>query len=74
MCLAIPGKVIEIKEKTCIVDIMGVSTEASIQLLKKVCVGDYLLIHAGCAIEKINEEEAIKTLNLFKELKEIMND
>lgn len=73
MCLAVPGKVKEIKEKSCIVDILGVSTEASTELVTDYGVGDYLLIHAGAAIEKIDREEALRTLKIFTELKEIMN-
>lgn len=73
MCLAVPGKVIEIKDKTCLVDIMGVSTETTIDFLKDVNIGDYILIHAGSAIEKIDRKEALDTLKIFSELKEIMN-
>lgn len=73
MCLAVPGKVIEVREKTSIVEILGVSREVSIELLGHINVGDYLLIHAGCAIQKIDEEEAKQTLDLLEELKEIAN-
>lgn len=71
MCLAVPGKVVKINDRTCIVEIMGVSREISIELLKDVNVGDYVLIHAGCAIQKLDEEEAVKTIELFKELEEL---
>ncbi|MFA6308532.1 MAG: HypC/HybG/HupF family hydrogenase formation chaperone [Clostridia bacterium] len=73
MCLAVPGKVIKINDKTCLVDIMGVSTETSIDFLTDVNIGDYILIHAGSAIEKIDRKEALDTLKIFSELKEIMN-
>jgi hydrogenase expression/formation protein HypC len=73
MCLGIPGKVIEMKDKSSLVEIMGVSREVSLELLKGINVGDYVLIHAGCAIQKIDEEEAINTLSIFKELKELTN-
>lgn len=74
MCLGLPGRIIEINNKTCIVDVLGVSREISVELLKDVVEGDYVLIHAGCAIAKMNEEEAVKTLELFEELKELSND
>jgi hydrogenase expression/formation protein HypC len=71
MCLAVPGKVVKISDRTCVVEIMGVSREISIELLKDVNLGDYVLIHAGCAIQKLDQEEAIKTIELFKELEEL---
>jgi hydrogenase expression/formation protein HypC len=71
MCLAVPGKVVKINDRTCVVEIMGVSREISIELLKDVNLGDYVLIHAGCAIQKLDQEEAIKTIELFKELEEL---
>lgn len=74
MCLAVPGKVVKIEEKECLVEIMGVSREISIELLKDVNIGDYVLIHAGCAIQKLDEEEALRTIELFKELKELANE
>lgn len=71
MCLGISGKVVKIEDKTSLVEIMGVTREVSIELLKGVEIGDYVLIHAGCAIQKIDEEEALRTIELFNELKEI---
>lgn len=72
MCLAIPGKVIAIDGKIATLDILGVLREASIELLSDVQIGDYLIIHAGCAIEKVNEEEAKNTIGIFNELKDMM--
>lgn len=74
MCLGIPGKVIKIEDKKSLIEVMGVSREASIELLDDVKVGDYVIIHAGCAISKIDEEEALQTIELFKELQEIMHE
>lgn len=71
MCLGVPGKVIEIHGNKCTVDIMGVSREISIDFVKDVKIGDYLVIHAGCAIQKLDEEEAQNTLRLFEELEEL---
>lgn len=68
MCLAIPGKVIEIKGKMAVADILGVMREISIELLSGVKIGDYVLIHAGCAIQLVDELEAAETIKLFNEL------
>jgi hydrogenase expression/formation protein HypC len=68
MCLAIPGKVVEINEFMGKVEVMGVFREVSLQLVPDVLLNDYVLVHAGFAIQIINEEEALKTLEIFKEL------
>jgi hydrogenase expression/formation protein HypC len=68
MCLAIPMKLIKIEEKKGIVELSGIKKEISLDLLKEVEIGDYLIIHAGFAIEKLNEEEAKKTLSLWEEI------
>ncbi len=70
MCLAIPSKVIEIKdESTVIVDTMGSKRLVSTMLLEEPAViGDYLLIHVGYAMQKIDEKEASESLNLFRKI------
>ena len=70
MCLAIPSKVIEIKDgSTVIVDTMGSKRLVSTMLLEEPAViGDYLLIHVGYAMQKIDEKEANESLNLFREI------
>ncbi len=70
MCLAIPSKVIEVKDgDTAIVDTMGSKRLVSTMLLEEQAkIGDYLLIHVGYAMQKIDEDEAIESLNLFKEI------
>jgi len=73
MCLGLPGKVMEITGKRCIVDIMGATREISVDFMKDLKIGDYVLIHAGCAISKIDEEEAQITIDIFKEIKEVMH-
>ena len=70
MCLAIPGKVIEIdknKEHAKIDYGDGTKRKANISLVD-VKVGDYILVHAGFAIEVLNEKEAQETLELFREI------
>jgi hydrogenase expression/formation protein HypC len=56
MCLAIPAKIVDIKEYSAKVDIMGVESEVNIQLIEDARAGDYVLVHAGCAIQKIDTE------------------
>ncbi len=68
MCLAIPMEVKEIQLDTAICEIDGVRREASLMMIDDVNVGDFVLIHAGFAIEKLDAEEAEKTLQLFREI------
>jgi hydrogenase expression/formation protein HypC len=74
MCLSIPAKVESIEENSmAICSVGGVTYKASLQMLKHddVKVGDYVLIHTGFAIEKLNEEEAKATLKTFEEFKKL---
>lgn len=68
MCLAIPMKVVEADGPFGKVEVEGVRRKVSFQLLPEAKVGDYVLVHAGFAIERINEEEARRTLQLLAEL------
>jgi len=69
MCLAVPGKIIKkINAYAAQVELAGVEREVSLELAPEAIEGDYVLVHAGFAIQVIDEEEALKTLELFKEL------
>jgi hydrogenase expression/formation protein HypC len=68
MCLAVPMRIAEIENGTAICEVDGVRREASLMMLEDAQVGDYVLIHAGFAIEKIDPEEAVKTLAIFREV------
>ena len=69
MCLAIPVRVVKVGAgDTAIVDLGGVQKEISIALLDDVSVGDYVILHVGYALSKLDPEEAEKTLALFAEL------
>lgn len=68
MCLAIPAKVISINEKTALVAIGEVEYQASLLLLEDVHPGDFVMLHAGFAIEKINPEEAAEMIRLLEEI------
>jgi hydrogenase expression/formation protein HypC len=71
MCLAIPAKVISIKQDKAEVDFgEGVLREANITLVK-VKVGDYVLVHAGYAIQVLDEEEAEETLELWNQILQV---
>ncbi len=70
MCLAVPAKIVERKDWLATVDVSGVTRQVSLMLLPAAAVGDYVLVHAGFAIQAIDEEEALRTLELFKELEQ----
>ncbi|HKI62090.1 MAG TPA: HypC/HybG/HupF family hydrogenase formation chaperone [Mariprofundaceae bacterium] len=69
MCLAVPARVVELNGDNAIVDLDGIRKETSTILLDEVAVGDYVLIHVGYALERIDPIEAAKTLKLFDELR-----
>ena len=68
MCLAIPAKVIAIEDDMAVVELGGVTRLASLMLVPETKVGDYVLLHAGFAIQRLDEEEAQETLRLFAEM------
>ena len=69
MCLALPVKVVEVGPgDAAVVDLGGVRKEISLALLDGVQVGDYVILHVGYALSKLDPEEAAKTLALFSEL------
>ncbi len=67
MCLAVPMQVKTIENEMAVCEIDGVQREASLMMIDDVQVGDYVLIHAGFAIEKINDDEAQLTLKALRE-------
>lgn len=77
MCLAIPGKIQSIETihnglvRMAKVSFGGIIKEASLEMLPSAAVGDYVLVHVGVAISKIDEEEAAKTLEYLKEIGEV---
>ncbi|HIQ31696.1 MAG TPA: HypC/HybG/HupF family hydrogenase formation chaperone [Aquifex aeolicus] len=74
MCLAIPSRVVSVEEDgTAVVDTMGVKRKVSLEFMQEdVKEGDYVLIHVGFALQKLDEEEALKSLELFEEIVEEM--
>lgn len=71
MCLGLPGKIIRIDGKLGTVEMLGASREISLDFTADAKEGDYVLVHAGFAIQIIDEEEALKTIELFSELEEL---
>jgi hydrogenase expression/formation protein HypC len=74
MCLAIPARVIEATGTLAKVDILGNSREADLTLVGSAEPGEYVLVHAGFAIQKLSEEDAQATLRLFAELGKNIED
>jgi hydrogenase expression/formation protein HypC len=75
MCLAIPALVVEILEQEqAIVDTGGVRKPISTALLDEVAVGDYVIVHVGFALSRLDPEEAAETLKLFAEMAEAISD
>ena len=70
MCLAIPTRIIKRQEFMATVDVGGVTRQVSLMLLPEAQVGDFVLTHAGFAIQVIDEAEAERTLALLRELAE----
>lgn len=75
MCLAIPGKIIDMYESAGLqmgkVDFGGVVKEACLAYIEEPRLGDYIMIHVGFAISKVDEEEAFRTLELLREMGEL---
>ena len=67
MCLGVPMQVMTIENEMAVCEIDGVKRDASLMMIDGVQVGDYVLIHAGFAIEKIDEDEAQLTLKALRE-------
>ncbi len=78
MCLSIPSKVTKIDKETntATVDTMGVSRDASLDLMEEgsVKVGDYVLLHIGFIMNKIDEKDALSSLEAFQEILTIMDE
>lgn len=68
MCLSVPAEVLSINGDRSRVSVGGVEYNAGLQLVEDVSVGDFILIHSGYAIQKIDKEEAEKTFELFNSI------
>lgn len=73
MCVAVPGKVVEIKGTAGKVDFGGNLLDVNLGLVAAE-VGDYVLVHAGCALEVVDEDRANELIKLFRELQEVLDE
>ena len=74
MCLSVPAQIIKIDGQMADVSIGGAVFKAGLHMVDDVREGDYILLHAGFAIQKVSEEEALETLRLLKELEDVMDE
>lgn len=70
MCLAIPGKIVNIDGNTALIDFDGIKQEVIIALILNPEVGKYVIVHAGYAIEQMEEKDAIEAIEQWKEIAE----
>ncbi len=67
MCVGVPSKIVKIEDSMALIDVLGAQREVSLLLLDEdVQIGDYVIVHAGFAIRKIQEEDAHANLELMK--------
>ena len=75
MCLAIPARITEFQEgNIATVDILGVTRQISVDLTPQAMLDDYVLVHAGFAIEVVSQEDAQATLDLIDQIPELVDD
>lgn len=74
MCLAIPSKVTRIDNGMATIDVDGVQRSASLMLLEDVNIGDYVIVHAGFAIQKLDEAAAAESIRLLREAAALMDN
>lgn len=68
MCLGVPGRVVSIEGDLAEVDFGGIRRKVSLLICPDVSEGDYVLVHVGFAIQRLDEEEALETLSLFEKI------
>jgi len=68
MCLAIPARIIKIENGMGLIDMEGTQREVSLLLQEDAKVGDYVIVHAGFAIHKIDEEAAMESLKILRQI------
>ena len=71
MCVAVPAKVLEINGTRATVAVAGAKLQAQLELVPEAVVGDYVLVHAGFALQVMNAEEAEETLALLEEARQL---
>ena len=74
MCLAVPAQIVKREDMLATVDVGGVQRQVSMLLLPEAQIGDYVLVHAGFAMQQIDKEEAKLTWSLLQEMAEHAQD
>ena len=74
MCLAIPSKIIEIENEMAVIDVDGVRRKTSLLLLEDAVVGDWVIVHAGFAIQILDEEAAKESLRYLREAADFVDN
>jgi hydrogenase expression/formation protein HypC len=74
MCLAIPARIVEIADNMGTIDMEGTRRQVSLLLLEGAGVGDYVIVHAGFAIHKIDEGEAMESIKLLREMASLVDN
>jgi hydrogenase expression/formation protein HypC len=73
MCLSLPARVLTVEGEMAEVSVGGAVFRAGLQMVEGVKPGDYVLLHAGFAIEKLKEEEALETLRMLDEMDDLVS-
>jgi len=71
LCLSVPARIVELEGRRATVDVLGNRREADVSLVDEPQVGDYVLVHAGFAIEKMTGDDAAESLRIWEELARI---
>jgi len=74
MCLSVPAQIIKVEEEMADVSVGGTIFRAGIQMIENPEPGEYVLLHAGFAIEKISEKDALETLRIIEEMTNLKGD
>jgi hydrogenase expression/formation protein HypC len=74
MCLAIPSKIVYIEDEMATIDVAGVKRQASLLLIESPKVGDWVIVHAGFAIKRIEESVAKESLEYLREAASLLDD
>lgn len=72
MCLAVPLRITEIKGNKAVAEAMGVTREIRVDFIPNPCVGDYVIVHAGFAIERLPEAQAMEDIEAWEEVEDAL--
>ena len=72
MCLAIPFQLIEINGKTAVGEALGMKREIRVDFIPEPQLGDYVIVHAGFAIERLGEAQALEDLEAWEEMRDVL--